>query len=198
MTEDEARLVERLLHAAGRGYVDARLHSVDPPPKPSDCARSLGYLNPRQVPEVVAGIDASVPLSDLLAAVAIIRRAAHDRRQLAEERRALDSWIAAWQQARDVMTQAQKQYKTRALEALRVLGLHGRRKDRFKDDELIARWGELTTGMFDFASGIQHPKLSPRQALERIAEERYSHADDPASAARQALHRAGVKNLPRV
>jgi len=189
-------LCARLLLAAGRDYITAQgLSHAEPPPTPAQCANFLTMQE--HPPEVLDGVTVQIALSDLLAAVKIIRKDQWNREQMERDKAFIDDLVSAFMRARDIMLEPGIPWKSRAMKALQSLSLHGQRKDPWKEGESVRRWEELTEGLYDYSTGIQHPLLSKPAALERLASEQYAHCTNPWEAARKALARAGVRGLPR-
>ena len=91
-------LQERLLLAAARAYIQARLSNTPIPCDPAQYARMF-----RQATEAFSahehewqGIEITLPLGDVLAAVKGLEEGESYRRRYENEKKGLDSWIAAW------------------------------------------------------------------------------------------------------
>jgi hypothetical protein len=184
-------LPARLLMAAARSYIRAYgLDRADPLADPEQYARWLGETR-HQADD---GVLVEVPLGDLLAAVATIRRLEAAARHHATEAGTFGRWIATLREAGDIMRDTRRGlWKTRAGLAVRALGLHGRRKDPGADADLHRDWWNLT-------KDPNGPRLSKLEALARLASDRYPRAEPRSAitATRKALDRAGVRRLPRI
>jgi len=181
---DELR--RRVLRAAATAYIQH--HKLPADAKPEDYARHLARQwesDPAGIPE---GVQVSLDLRDALEAARRVDRGDSALARLDVERRALDSWIAAWRSARDLMLDKSIPWKSRASLVLQALHIHGRRKAADADELLRQRWIELTEGLVD------GPPLDVGEALVVIAEER----DQSLAAAARALVRAGAKRVPRL
>ena len=181
-----ADLRHRLLLAAAEAYIRARgLDRADPPARAEDCARFLTHAH--LPPQALDGVKASVPLADLLAAAKAVNDAARYRSSYETERSALDSWIDAWQRARDAMKDKSKPYKQRLAAVRRIMGLRGKRPDLSVREELADRYRML----IDDGPGRTNEKLA---AIYKIAADTRKTPE----AVRKALYREGIRNLPRM
>ena len=189
----------RLLLAAARAYVAANALPADADPeKYAEHLARTWATDPEAVPP---GVVVPVDLRDLLEAAEAVKREAAARGMADTLRGEISAWLAGWGDARAALrSTGPRAWKSRAMDALRVMGLTGgaplERTNRARD--LRQRWEELTQGLFDSSLNMQHPKLNKRAALERVGQEFFPKSIDPSAAARQALHRAGVRGLPRM
>ena len=84
---------ERLLLAAARAYIQARLSNT---PSPPDEARYARWLALQDDPAAWQGIEITLPLGDVLAAVKGLEEGENYRVRYETERKGLGSWITAW------------------------------------------------------------------------------------------------------
>ena len=172
-------LAERLRLAAAAAYVEA--HSI-----PADPERYAQQLD-EAPPEALAGIVAEVPLADLLEAAREVERAERLAAMLQTERNAVDSWLGGWSRARAAMREA-KDWRAGASAALAAL--HISRPRTATPAPMLA----------DAFAELAEQCGNPREAIETLAaieSDKQAKRITPA-AIQKRLHRAGVKNLPRI
>ena len=156
-------LQERLLLAAARAYIQARLSNTPIPCEPAQYARMF-----RQATEAFSahehewqGIEITLPLGDVLAAVKGLEEGESYRGRYENEKKGLDSWIAAWPKVIEAWRAGKR--PSSILKMTRTNAV---------DYDAIARRVELLTqGYTDPDTGQVYPPMLKDHAVKQVASE---------------------------
>lgn len=152
-------LQERLLLAAARGYIQARLSNT---PSPPDEGRYARWLALQDDPAAWQGIEITLPLGDVLAAVKGLEEGENYRMRFESERKGLDSWITAWPRLLAAW---------RAKKSPSASGVKTRRSNAVDYDAIARRVELLTEGYTDPDTGQVHPPMLKDHAVKQVANE---------------------------
>jgi hypothetical protein len=193
-------LQDRLMIAAALAYIEAReLDKSDPPAQVEDCVRFLRQHMESELPGADdVRVNVKLSITDVYSIIRAIQDASWYRGQYENTFQAQNSWIAAWNGAKSIMKEKSNgaSWNERSRKAIRSLNLSREKKGSKHDyEKMKRRYEDLLHGYFDCLLNEHVSPVDKVSAIESIKDEfRFPSI----GACRQALHRAGVRDLPRV
>lgn len=165
--------------AAARAYIQARLSNV---PSPPDEARYARWLALQDDPAAWEGIEITLPLADVLAAVKGLEEGENYRMGYETERKGLNSWITAWPRLIEAW---------RAKKSPSASGVKTRRTNAVDHDAIARRVELLTQGYTDHDTGQVYPPMLKDHAVKQVASELSKTTPDIYNILREIKKRAG-------
>jgi hypothetical protein len=190
-------LKQRLLHAAAQAYIKTRrLDEADPPARAEDYAQAMRQRRDTWPEADNPDLSITLSLTEIFRLVDAIEDAGHYREQYRKTWEAQNTWISAWQNAMAIMKDPREpEWNKKARRAIKALHLSAPTKRARRNPEVLARrYRQLTRGYYDPQQNRAIEPIDQEAAIAKLVTE----FDFPTRiAAIKALHRAGIRKLPR-